>query len=337
MSSHKTSRSRLRAGAEAKPCRTYNHFSRNITTTMSTEISAAMFTSPVELIAELQAIYTGLKELDSLAPGPKINALLTNLVSICVIPYSQQFVCGVFAQEAFEALCLALRPICATAEGELEMFWARKMIATSYAQPALTHSQGPNLLASFPYYQNYVDLAKLECHTLEIYLDTCSPNCRPSPCKLAFIGSGPMPLTSFCVLDRYAEATVHNIDRDPDALKISEELAVRCGYGGRMTFSNEDVSMAHGASTTDWHSFQVVFLAALVGMDTPAKVEIMSDLTKKLQPGTLVVARSAHGMRRVLYPVLDLSDQFEHAGLEILAEVHPWTQVVNSVVVMRVK
>lgn len=71
-----------------------------------------------------------------------------------------------------------------------------------------------------------------------------------------------------------------------------------------MTFSNEDVSMAHGASTTDWHSFQVVFLAALVGMDTPAKVEIMSDLTKKLQPGTLVVARSAHGMRRVLYPVL---------------------------------
>lgn len=226
---------------------------------MSTEISAAMFTSPVELIAELKAIYTGLKELDSLAPGPKINALLTNLVSICVIPYSQQFVRSVFAQEDFEALCLALRPICATAEGELEMFWARKMIATSYAQPEckltirypfraipsggtsvsfdinmlpVTHSQGPNLLASFPYYQNYVDLAKLECHTLEIYLDTCSPNCRPSPCKLAFIGSGPMPLTSFCVLDRYAEATVHNIDRDPDALKISEELAVRCGYGG---------------------------------------------------------------------------------------------------------
>jgi nicotianamine synthase len=32
-----------------------------------------------------------------------------------------------------------------------------------------------------------------------------------------------------------------------------------------------------------------------------------------------------------------LTDEIEKAGLEVLAEVHPWTKVVNSVVVMRVK
>ena len=222
-----------------------------------------------------------------------------------------------------------------------------------------TQHQPRALLSSFPYYENYLDLAKLECHTLEIYLETCSPDCRPSPCKLAFVGSGPMPLTSFCVLDRYAEASVHNIDRDSEALKLSEELATRCGYGGRMTFSNEDVSIAHGAaSATAWRSFQVVFLAALVGMDTVSKIDILSGLVRKLERGTLIVARSARGMRAVLYPVrltlcsifvlfllitwctkqvLELSDEFERIGLEILSVVHPWTKVVNSVVVLRVK
>tara|TARA_R110002003_G_scaffold351_11_gene18946 strand:+ start:4316 stop:4420 length:105 start_codon:yes stop_codon:yes gene_type:complete len=32
-----------------------------------------------------------------------------------------------------------------------------------------------------------------------------------------------------------------------------------------------------------------------------------------------------------------LTDDIEKAGLEVLVEVHPWTKVVNSVVVMRVK
>ena len=125
-----------------------------------------------------------------------------------------------------------------------------------------------------------------------------------------------------------------------------------------MTFSQEDVSITGDASPTNWRSFQVVFLAALVGMDTASKIDILSGLVKKLEPGTLIVARSARGMRAVLYPVrrklhaivflfrsltccaqkvLELSDEFDRIGLEILSVVHPWTKVVNSVVVLRVR
>ncbi|KAH7110306.1 Nicotianamine synthase protein-domain-containing protein [Dendryphion nanum] len=312
-----------------------------------------------QIVGEIQSIYNSLSKLPSLAPGPQVNALLTRLVNLCVQSYSEELAANLLSQDGVESLCSALRPLCATAEGELEQYWARQIISTSKSQPLgmpsvssspIPHqhhhlmpltavpAQARNLLACFPYYDNYVDLAKLECHTLEIYLDTCSPDCRPSPCKLAFVGSGPMPLTSFCVLDRYTDATVHNIDRDSQALKVSEQLALHCGYGGRMTFSQEDVSLVdNGSSTTDWRSFQVVFLAALVGMDTPAKIEILAGLTKKLAPGTLVVARSARGMRGVLYPVLELSEDFQRIGLDILTVVHPWTRVVNSVVVMRVK
>ena len=70
-----------------------------------------------------------------------------------------------------------------------------------------------------------------------------------------------------------------------------------------MSFVQEDVSLGDGNEQTDWVSFQVVFLAALVGMDTPSKLGILSDLARKLRPGTLVVTRSAQGLRGVLYPV----------------------------------
>lgn len=38
-----------------------------------------------------------------------------------------------------------------------------------------------------------------------------------------------------------------------------------------------------------------------------------------------------------LIQILELSDDVERIGLEILVEVHPWTKVVNSIIVMRVK
>lgn len=151
---------------------------------------------------------------------------------------------------------------------------------------------GPSLLNSFPYYQNYIDLSRLECCALEAFLPA-------SPSKIAFIGSGPLPLTSLCMLDRYPDAKVHNIDRDLEALNVSEELCNQLGYGG-MKFAHEDIT---GASHVDWAAYEVVFLAALVGTDTESKIDILASLASKLKPGTLVVARSAQGLRSVLYPV----------------------------------
>lgn len=90
----------------------------------------------------------------------------------------------------------------------------------------------------FPYYQNYVDLCRLETSVLEAFL----PQKCPQPKRIAFIGSGPLPLTTVCLLDRYPNAVVHNIDRDNKVLESSKLLAHRLGYAHRMTFSCEDVS-----------------------------------------------------------------------------------------------
>ncbi|CBX91401.1 hypothetical protein IAQ61_010759 [Plenodomus lingam] len=298
----------------------------------------ATSTAAHKVLAEIQSIYNGLVKLNSLAPGPQINDLLSRLVDLCVLPYSTNLSEEILRLCASSNLCERLRPICAEAEGELESYWAQRITALAKVNPASKQTTTTNPLHSFPYHQNYIDLSHLECASLEPFL--ASP-----PRNLAFIGSGPLPLTSLCVLDRYPTATIHNIDRDLPALQTSQQLCARLGYTARSTFACTDVSTdersiipgIQGQQMTDWHAFDVVFLAALVGVESHEKIAILESLVRKLRPGTVVVARSARGLRTVLYPVLELGDELEKAGFEILVEVHPWNKVVNSVIVLRVK
>lgn len=56
-----------------------------------------------------------------------------------------------------------------------------------------------------------------------------------------------------------------------------------------------------------------------------------------MRPGSLLVVRSAHGFRTLLYPEFDFTTAAVLERLEICLVVHPFNGVVNSVVVARVK
>lgn len=53
--------------------------------------------------------------------------------------------------------------------------------------------------------------------------------------------------------------------------------------------------------------FDVVYLAALVGMNTQAKNDVVMDVVSKMKPGALLMLRSAHSLRGLMYPVSDRS------------------------------
>uniref|UniRef100_A0A7N2L579 Nicotianamine synthase n=1 Tax=Quercus lobata TaxID=97700 RepID=A0A7N2L579_QUELO len=78
--------------------------------------------------------------------------------------------------------------------------------------------------------------------------------------------------------------------------------------------------------------YEVVFLAALAGMDKEDKVKFVVHLAKYMAPGVLLMLRSAHGARAFLYPVLDPCDL---RGFEVLSVFHPTNEVINSVVIAR--
>lgn len=83
------------------------------------------------LATEVRDIRHALSDLPDLTPGNEVNALLTRLVNLCIVPYNHEFVTYFFGIEGMHTLCEQLRPLCATAEGELERFWANKIIEES--------------------------------------------------------------------------------------------------------------------------------------------------------------------------------------------------------------
>lgn len=136
------------------------------------------------------------------------------------------------------------------------------------------------------------------------------------PRSFAFIGSGPLPLTSLCIADiinKEASSSgspirIHNIDRDQQAISLSSSLCQKLGRRAKsLTFQCTEA--VEGRSRQDLKSFDVVYLAALVGSTKAQKQGIISDIAGRMRPGTFLVLRSAHSLRSLLYPVLFIPTQ----------------------------
>ncbi|KAF2492306.1 Nicotianamine synthase [Lophium mytilinum] len=262
----------------------------------------------------ISTIYHNISLLRDLNPRDEVNTLFSELVSICIRPYHPTVVSNVLS--SLKTKAAHIRELCSSAEGALERHWAKRMLR-------FDEKLEPEPLRSFPYYSNYVDLCNLECNAI-IAVTSHTPK------QIAFIGSGPLPLTSFCVADRFLHARIHNVDRDADAIALSKELAKRHGYPN-MTFAHEDA-----ADCASLWEFDVVSVAALVGMSADEKAVILSGVARRMRKGALLCVRSAHSLRALLYPVVAPETLLETGMLELVVEIHPWNHVVNSILLLRV-
>jgi nicotianamine synthase len=257
--------------------------------------------------AEVRRLYERLADQPSLAPGPVVNALFHRLVELA-IGLDTHTAADVLADPSVRATLPHLRRLCAEGETELERAWAAR-IATSSEPAAELHR--------FPYTENYRRLTDMEWGAL------AGAGCR-RPRRIAFIGAGPLPLSAMLLARR--GATVDSFDRDGDAISRARRLIDALRWK-RIRF--------HHAGTDerpDLRRFDVVVLAALVGCTPAAKRTALRHVRAAMRPGALLVARSAHAARSLLYPVLDPA---ELSGFELLRVVHPFDQVINSVVLAR--
>ncbi|RZC50150.1 hypothetical protein C5167_018571 [Papaver somniferum] len=147
---------------------------------------------------------------------------------------------------------------------------------------------------------------------------------------IAFIGSGPLPLTSIVLASNHLKTTMfHNYDIDRSANALASNLvAADPDLSERMLFHDTDIMDV----TTGLSDYEVVFLAALVGLNKEDKRKVIDHLAKHMAPGSLLMLRSAHGARGFLYPIVEPSDL---PGFEVLAVFHPMDDVINSVIVAR--
>ncbi|KAK0629539.1 Nicotianamine synthase [Bombardia bombarda] len=285
-----------------------------------------------QIVERVLVIHSELLKLgQNLHPGPTINELLGSLVVLCSQIHDQDITRQVLDDANVQAVLPSLRRICAASESCLESHWAHRILEASVPEEC------QKLLESFPYYGNYEELAKLELNAILSASDS-------APKKIAFIGSGPLPLTSLCLLSaivlqsRPSTAdegpSVLNIDIDPNAIDVSTRLNHALGSRGRgMHFSCAEA----GSADQDLSEFDVVYVAALVGMSQADKEDIFIKVASSMRKGSLLVVRSSWGLRTLLYPEVDISTDRLLQCLEPCLIVHPYNQVVNSVVVAKVK
>ncbi|KAK4121253.1 Nicotianamine synthase [Parathielavia appendiculata] len=305
------------------------------------------------LVQSIVETHAQLLKLPHFRPGKAINHLLGNLVAVCSEIHDRDIVDKVLSNPNVQGVLLSLRQICAQAESCLELHWAEHILAGGPQSPDEVLAR----LKTFPYYENYEELTRLElCAILSA---TKTP-----PRRVAFIGSGPLPLTSLCLLQslkhdallaRLAPATPHppngtaidmsvlspatdplilNVDYDPAAIAASLTLSLALGETG----SGMEFICAEATSPSkDLAEFDVVYMAALVGMSQAEKEGIILQVVDRMRAGALLVVRSSWGLRSCLYPEVDLATEGLLKKLECCVVVHPYGQVVNSVIVARVR
>jgi nicotianamine synthase len=193
-------------------------------------------------------------------------------------------------------------------------------------------------LMSFPYYENYEQLAWFELQALR----AAKKPKDPTPLKCAFLGSGPLPLSSICLLEQLQqvsgtknEVEIYNVDMDGEAIRRSKELIDKLSYKADGMYF---IRGCAGSDDIDLSSMDVVNLAALVGETQAEKEDIIVNVAKQMKIGAIMVVRSARGLRTVLYPEFDAQHDSCTEIRQILqpiTELHPMNHVVNSVIILR--
>ncbi|PIN09734.1 Nicotianamine synthase [Handroanthus impetiginosus] len=263
------------------------------------------------LVQKLCDLHDKISDLHDLSPSPAVNALFTALVTACIPPHPLDVT----------KLCPKIKRIrnnliqlCGQAESLLEKHYST--ILGAFENP-LDH------LELFPYYSNYLKLAQLEFDLLQHH--------SPNPTRVAFIGSGPLPLTSIVMASNHLISSVFdNYDIDASANSMASKLVKsNPDLFERMRFHSIDIMNVPGEMLKQ---YDVIFLAALVGMEIEDKMRVIEHLGKNMAPGAILMLRSAHGARTFLYPVVEPRDL---RGFNVLSVYHPTDDVINSVVVAR--
>ncbi|KAJ0975576.1 hypothetical protein J5N97_017541 [Dioscorea zingiberensis] len=264
------------------------------------------------LIQRVTELYEEISGLSCLKPSMEVNQLFTELGT--GLPPPSSIDVNKLSNDVQEKRSKLIE-LCGEAEGLLESHYST--ILGTFENP-IEH------LSIFPYYQNYIKLSLLEYTML-------ARHAAAPPSRVAFIGSGPLPLTSIVLAMCHLQNTSFvNYDLDSDA----NELA-KCLIAGDRDLSARMVTRTANilSVTHELREFDIVFLAALVGMDREEKARVLAHLENYMAPGALLILRSVHGARAFLYPIIDPCRDLH--GFELLSVYHPMDEVVNTVIVAR--
>lgn len=245
-------------------------------------------------------IFDRILKLDSLKPSKKTNDAFSDLVKFCERNNDVSLK---------EDQIQKLRALSSVAEYEMEVYWAKKIL-----QSKLPHKE----LAKFWYYKNYEQLVDLEYSNI-----TCLyKNVR----HILFIGGGPLPLTAILLCKKY-NLICSILERDVESYLTSVKLIEKLNLSKNIKILNTDTE-----KYSDYNTFDIIYLAAMVGHDETTKSNVISTIHNKLQKGKVLLCRSSHGTRTLLYTPIAKKILKE---VNPVLEVRPYNSIINSFFILQ--
>ncbi len=243
--------------------------------------------------------------LHDFAPSPDVNAAFSGLVAAAVQETTLPNWCN------YE-VCREVQRRCSLSESEMEMYWSRRI--TSSARPQQE-------LEKFWYIDNYRELVRREVGLLG-----GSGLLLSEDSHVAMIGSGPLPLTAWCLWHQTG-AAVDLVDVAPAALAQSRELA------RAIAWPVGECLLADGAAVAlPDNAYDVIYVAGLAGDSVEVKQQIIDNILPALRLGGRIIVRGANGANTLLYPAFDPNSL---QRVQLLVEYNPDDDIINSVYVYK--
>ena len=243
--------------------------------------------------------------LHDFAPSPDVNAAFSGLVAAAVQATTLPKWCN-------DEVCREVQRRCSLSESEMEMYWSRRINSSACPQQELE---------KFWYIDNYRELVRREVGLL-----AGSGLVLSNGSRMAMIGSGPLPLTAWCLWHQTG-AAVDLVDVAPAALVQSRELA------RTIAWPVGECLLADGAAVALPDSaYDVIYVAGLAGDSAKAKQQIIDNILPALRLGGRIIVRGAHGAKTLLYPAFDPNSL---QRVQLLVEYNPDDDIINSVYVYK--
>lgn len=233
----------------------------------------------------IHRVYQRIARLQNLSVNEETLALFNELLVILRKHSDSELLSS---DPYLQAIAQPLRRIFAGAAYAYEKHWAEKLLE----MPDITAA----LQEHYPYREHYERATRLEFQALEA--------CTEKPIRhILMVGSGPLPMTSI-QLAKNSEANlcIDNLDINGEATAIGQQICQNLGLAKHMNFLTGDV-----LDKADLNRYDAVWLAALAG-DSHNKARLLKHLHTQMQPGALLLARTACQLRGLIYPSITTTD-----------------------------
>lgn len=241
----------------------------------------------------IKYFYDKLHSLNDLSPSPLVNNTFSEL---CNYVINNDFDVKVSNEVDF------INKTCAKAEYELEKYYSK----------LISWSNNPlDELYSFPYYDNYLKLIKLEYLNMSYFKDNID--------NILFIWWWPLPLSSIILAKNYGiKSTI--VDIDDEAVELSKQLVSSLWLEELVIIKKWDA-----ISYTDNNQYDICYIASLVFLSQNID-QILNNINNI--NFWFVLSRTSDRSRKLLYRSIDIDLYKKYFDIKLI--VNPKNEIVNS-------